>query len=91
MIQKTILKQHQENHEKYKDSICEYDIHEDKNTSILPSEVEIAIMELRHRKTVGEYGIINKCLKLGVKEKVLLITGLFNNILEEQKIPPQWK
>jgi len=53
MIQKTILKQHQENHEKYKDSICEYDIHEDKNTSILPSEVEIAIMELRHRKRVG--------------------------------------
>ena len=48
-------------------------------------------MEVRHRKRVGEYGILNKCLKLGVKKKVLPITELFNNNLEEEEIPPQWK
>jgi hypothetical protein len=48
-------------------------------------------MEPRHRKRVGQYGILNKCLKLSVKKKVLPITELFNNILEEQKIPPKWK
>ena len=67
---------------KYKDAISEYDIHEDKSISILPSEVVNAIMELWHRKGVGEYGILNKCLKLGVKEKVLPVTELFNTILE---------
>ena len=46
-------------------------------------------MEVRHRKRVGEYGILNKCLKLGVKKKVLPITELFYNNLEEEEIPPQ--
>jgi hypothetical protein len=64
--------QQQETHEKYKDSISEYYIHEDKNISILSMEEETAIMELRQRKRVGEYGILNKCLKLGVKRKCCL-------------------
>jgi hypothetical protein len=59
--------------------------------SNLSSEVVNAIMELRHRKRIREYGILSKCLKLGVTKKVLPITELFNSIQEEKKIPPQWK
>jgi hypothetical protein len=74
--------QRQENHEKLQRLNKRIDVDEDKNISILPSEVGTVIMELRHRKRVGEYGILNKCLKLSVKEKVLPVTELFNTILE---------
>jgi len=39
-------------------------------------------MEVRHRKRVGEYGKLNKCVKKGVKEKALPVTELSNTILE---------
>jgi hypothetical protein len=41
MLQKTILKQHQENHEKYKYSISEYDIHEDKHILFFLAKLEL--------------------------------------------------
>ena len=78
-----------------------------KKISILSSEVGTTIMELRHRQRVGAYGILNKYLSLGVQKEVLHIvqkevlrivqkevlhiTELFNNILEQQNISPQWK
>jgi hypothetical protein len=38
-------------------------------------------MELKHRKSAGDEGILNEYLKLGVEELVPPITFLFNTIL----------
>jgi hypothetical protein len=72
---------------KGEDFISEYDIHEDENISILPSELTIAIMEFKHGKSTGDDGILNECLRLVLKDLVMPVTKLlaFNAILGKRK------
>jgi len=47
----------------------------------LHREVRSAKMELKHGKSVGDDGILNEYLKLGVEELVPSLTYLFNTTL----------
>ena len=58
---------------------------------ILQSEVRSTIAKTKNGKCPGEDGIHNEYLKLGSDLLIPTITNLFNQILETEEIPTEWK
>jgi hypothetical protein len=56
---------------------------------ILISETRQAIKDLKQRKTAGEGGVTNECLKIVTDTLTDQLTRLFNDILTEEEIPQQ--
>ena len=59
--------------------------------SILVSEVRAAVLSLKSDKAPGPDGITNEALKTGGHELWRILTKLFNECLESENIPTQWK
>jgi len=58
---------------------------------ILQSEVRSTIAKTKNGKCPGEDGIHNNYLKMGSDLLIPPITNLFNQILETEEIPTEWK
>ena len=70
----------------------EKDYREEEDTpTILVSEVQAAVQSLRTDKAPGPDGITNIALKTGGYELWKVLTKLFNECLESEDIPSQWK
>lgn len=59
--------------------------------SILNSEVEKAVSELKNKKAPGTDQIKNELIKLGKQPLLPILTQIFNDILKNAEIPDQWK
>ncbi|CAF5196175.1 unnamed protein product, partial [Rotaria magnacalcarata] len=64
---------------------------EDEMPPILISEVRTAVQSLKADKAPGPDGITNEALKFGGYELWKIIAKLFNECLENEDIPTQWK
>lgn len=69
----------------------EEDNREEENLEITIEEINKAISNLKKEKTPGEDGITNELIKQGSFNLAKHICTLFNQILEENKIPPEWE
>ena len=70
----------------------EKDYREEEDTpTILVSEVQAAVQSLKTDKASGPDGITNIALKTGGYELWKVLTKLFNECLESEDIPSQWK
>ena len=58
---------------------------------ISEAEVERALKSMRNRKAAGVCGIPPELLKYGGVEVTKDLTKLFNAIMEEQRVPEDWK
>ena len=54
-------------------------------------EVEKALKEMKQNKAPGNDKLTCDIIKLGGNEAINQITNIFNMILKNKKIPPEWK
>jgi len=66
IVQRTILTQHEENHENVRKFHKRVRYPRGTNISTLHREVRSAKIELKHGKSAGDDGILNEYLRLGV-------------------------
>ena len=58
---------------------------------ITEAEVDIALKSMKNRKAAGVCGIQPELLKCGGEEMISEMTRIFNLVIEEKRVPEEWK